>query len=128
MLECCNEAKNYSVTLAVVCVYTLDIQMRELGQEEGQQKINSNNLAKGIFCNHSLHCFLLPRAPESPLMTGWLSKCQCKEISQEQNMITVRELDSEGDQDEVCARKIICHIERLAKLKACMVRLYNVLA
>ena len=36
------------------------------------------------------------------MMTGWLSKCQRQEISQDESMITVRELDSEG---EVCARK-----------------------
>ena len=84
--------------------YTSNIQMRKLSKGEGQEERAAKDhfyQLNLVFCNHFLHCFLLVRAPESPLMADWLSKYQHQEISTDQIMITVRQLGSEGDEGEV---------------------------
>ena len=84
----------------LVCVYIKHTNERII--EEGGTRGKGNKRSLLTTYQQVVLCFLLASAPESPLTTGWLSKCQCQEISQDQSMITVRELDSEG---EVCARK-----------------------
>ena len=85
-----------------VCIHTNEIlQIIQEGGVRGKGSKRSLLITYQlvVFCNHSLHCFLLVRAPEAPLMTGWLPSGSFL------SMISVRELGSEGDEGEVCARK-----------------------
>ena len=52
-----------------------------------------------VFCNHSLQCFLLVRAPDDRLAV------KVPMSGNFQSMITVRELGSEDDEGEVCTGK-----------------------